>query len=131
MSKRVSTLRTYNFSKLIKIYHPPTVKDAISIRKLKSRHLYLAANIGNTITMTPLVYFLSIAPFFFLKESISQFSFCQRTYLNNQPCDQAISDITEHSSSNRKQIQVKDMAQSHTEMELYSLNVSQLYSARD
>ena len=79
--------------------------------------------------MTPLVYFLSIAPFFFLKESISQFSFRQRTYLNNQPCDQAISGIVEHSSSNRKQIQVKDMAQSHTDVGLYKLNVSQLYYA--
>ena len=39
-----------------------------------------------------------------VKESISQFSFCQRTYLNNQPCDQAILSIIEHSSTNRKQI---------------------------
>ena len=51
--------------------------------------------------MTPLVYFLSTAAFFLLKESISQFSFRQRTYLNNQPCDQAISGIVEHSSSNK------------------------------
>ena len=68
--------------------------------------------------------------FFFtvvVKESISQFSFCQRTYVNNQPCDQAILGIIEHSSSNRQQIQVKDMTQSHTDMESYKLNVSQLY----
>ena len=67
--------------------------------------------------------------FCFLIESISQFSFFQRTYLNNQPCNQAILGIIEHRSSNRKQIQVKDMAQSHTDMELYKLNVSQLYYA--
>ena len=82
------------------------------------------------MTMTPLLHPLSIVPLFFtvvVKESISQFSFSQRTYLNNQPCDQAILGIIEHRSSNRKQIQAKDMAQSHTDMELYKLNVSQLY----
>ena len=82
------------------------------------------------MTMTPLLHPLSIVPLFFtvvVKESISQFLFSQRTYVNNQPCDQAILGIIEHRSSNRKQIQAKDMAQSHTDMELYKLNVSQLY----
>ena len=83
--------------------------------------------------MASLLYFLSIAPFYTVavKESISQFSFCQRTYLNNQPCDQAILSIIEHSSTNRKQIQVKDIVQSHTDMEVYKLNVSQLNQAWD
>ena len=84
--------------------------------------------------MTSLLYFsvnLTLSFFFFFFYGSSKtidflVSCCQRTYLNNQPCDQAILDIIEHSSSNRKQIQEKDIARSHTDMELYKLNVSQL-----
>ena len=74
-------------------------------------------------------YFLFYYFFFFYGSSErADFSvfILSRTYLNNQPCDQAILGIIEHRSSDRKQIQVKDMAQSHTDMELYKLNVSQL-----
>ena len=85
--------------------------------------------------MTPLLYFsvnLAFSFFFFffftaaVKESISQFHFVKEHTWNNQPCNQAILGIIEHRSTDRKQIQAKDMAQSHTDMELYKLNVSQL-----
>ena len=84
--------------------------------------------------MTPLLFFcqsrflffILFIYFFYGSSERADFSvfILSRTYLNNQPCDQAILGIIEHRSSDRKQIQVKDMAQSHTDMELYKLNVS-------
>ena len=73
-------------------------------------------------------FFLILSFFFYGSGERADFSvfILSSTYLNNQPCDQAILGIIEHRSTDRKQIQVKDMAQSHTDMELYKLNVSQL-----
>ena len=77
---------------------------------------------------TVALFSVNRASFFYGSSERFYFSvfICQRTYVNNQPCDQAILGIIEHSSSNRKQIQVKDMAQSHSDME-YKLNFSHLY----
>ena len=79
-------------------------------------------NNDDTVTL------FSVNRFFFFLGSGERADFSvfilSSTYLNNQPCDQAILGIIEHRSTDRKQIQVKDMAQSHTDMELYKLNVS-------
>ena len=101
-SKWVSSLRTHNFSKLIKIYHPPTVKRCYFHQEIEKPPSVACNKHWKNINDDTVGLFSVNCDFFFLKESISQFSFRQRTYLNNQPCDQAISGIVEHSSSKRK-----------------------------
>ena len=119
----------HKFSKHIKIYYPPTVKCHFYQEIEKSPSEVCSKHWKHNNDDTVALFSVNRAFFYtvVVKELISQFSFCQRTYLNNQPCDQAVLGIIEHSSNNRQQIQVKDMTQSHTDMESYKRNVSQLY----